>query len=792
MALFQPKPVKTDKKFISIPQKSFPKGYISTLSDSRMPLDGLAKMINMWLEQDSVPRPRPPFNPYGSAYLGPCHGTGTFTEFVSGKPQYWEISMQNIPFNSVQSLTITGSPTGGTFTLTFGAHTTTTLNYNATATQVLNALQALSSIGTGNVAVTGGALPGTAITITFQGTMANTAESTITIGTNSLTGGTTPAPHVASTQTGGPVATVCIRKDGGTWTQVTSGAPAYDLNAWATFTPGAAINNSGTEDNRVYVNDGVDEMSYLDIPTTAIVQYTGLAAPGTPSLTPTGLTGSNFTQYYAITSNGPGGESAPSTAGTQAISTERAYWASSTQNIALSWSGVSGATSYSIYTGDISSQLYFLATVSGTSFTDNGSVATNLYKQMPVADSSSGPILTTMVNVDNQLFGCGDKNNPNYLWYSGQAYHFGDFSFNPQGGGYALIDYGGDTVPTAPFAFQDGKGNPVVSILTYGQAGRGKLLHFTTTTQTVGSTTLTFPDIYEASSKDGSPSPRGISLYNNNAYYCTGNQFKTTGIKPNIINILSTDTIFNQGLPDLARLTLSALNNACSLEYLGKIYNFLPVDGSTTNNTCWILDLTRGGLWILEWPISVQAAWLYEDNSGIPHFLTLQGGVCLELDLLRVSTPTQDNGVAFPTVLGSGAMVFDEGGMAMFSSYFTYFKFLFPLGTINVDINGITEDEPNYSTLLASDSVDINPSLSRIGYGQMTYSNPAANLPTTYSGNVGPIIETPQDVSPLAIEVDEIVNQQSWVITTTLPNCDYLFSSATTTGYTIPKLYAGQ
>ena len=790
MALFQPKAIATDKKFVSIAQANFSKGYISTLSESRMPIDGLADMTNMWLEQDSVPRPRPPFKPYGSAYLGPCIGEGTYTVNNSGIPQYWEISMQQIPVNDVQTLTITGTPTGGTFTLTFGGKTTSAIAYNALASAVQTALVALSSIGTGNVVCTGGPLPGTGVVITFQGALANANVGAITFA-NSLTGGSTPTCVITHTTTGGPVARVCTRKDGGNWTQVTSGAPVYNLTAWTTFTPGAAINSAGVQDRRVYISNGINAMSYYDITGNNIVQYTGLSTPSAPTVTQTGNTGSNFTQYYVITANNAGGESASSTAGSVTIQNERGFWTSS-MYCSISWGAVSGATSYSIYTGDINGQFYWLATVSGLSFTDTGNVATNIYKQSPTNDSSAGPTVTTLVNIDNQLFGCGDPVNPQYLWYSGQAYHFGDFSFNPQGGGYALIDYGGDTIPTTPFGFQDGKGNPVVSILTYGQAGRGKLLHFTTATATVGSTSITYPNIYEASSKDGSPAPRGVAIYNNAAYYCTGIQFKTTGIKPSVINILSTDTIANQMLPDLARLNLAALGQMCALEYLGKVYFAVPTGSSTTNNEIWILDLTRGGLWILKWPVNVQHMWLYEDNSGNPHLMTLQNGVQLELDLDRTSTPTQDNGVPFSTRLGSGSMVFDKGGVAMFSSYFTYFKFLYPLGNINASIYAVTEDD-NTNTLVVSDKVDVATNQSRLGWGQMTWSNPSAKLPTTWSApNVGPVIETATNTSVLPLEVDNIVNEQSWVITTNTSGCDYLLSSATTTGYTIPKLYSGQ
>lgn len=788
--MFQPKPVKTDKKFIEITQENFAKGYVSTLSDRRIPPDGLAEMVNMWLEQDSVPRIRPPFKPYGDAYLGPCHGADKFTKIVDGAPQYWEISMQNIAVNAQQTVSITGSPTGGTFTLTYGGYTTTALAYNISAANLALALEALTSIGTGNVSCTGGTLPGTAIVVTFQGTLANEAITTMTTA-HTLTGGTSPASAVSSTTTGGPVATVCVRKDGGAWSQVTSGSPVYDLDAWANFCPGSAINTSGVEDSRVYISNGITNMSYYDIPSGAIVQYASLSAPAGLAADLTGETGSNYTEYYVVTANGPGGESIQSSTVSITTLDPRGYWSGAT--VALSWDAVSGASSYSIYTGDVSSQMYWLVTVNGLTFTDDGSQATNVYKLAPVANSSAGPTVSILVNVDDALYGVGDPNNPSYMWYSGVGQHFGDFSSQAGAGSYIAIDYGGETLPTVPFAFQDGKGNPVVSILTYGQAGRGKLYHFTTQQQTIDGTVLTIPDLYQASSKDGSPCPRAVSIYENNAYYCTGLNFKTTGIKPDVINILSTDTIANQLIPDLQNLTLSALGGACSQEYLGKIYFGLPVGGSTTNNQMWILDMTRGGLWILQWPVSVTAMWIYEDNSGVPHFLTLQNGLCLELDLLRLATPSQDNGVAFSTSLTSGAMTFDKGGSAMFSSYYTYFNFLYPVGDINVSIAGLDEDNVNEPVLIASGVVDSNGTIdSRVAYGQMLYSNPSALLPTTYSGNVGPIIETATAFYPLPIEVDDIVNQQTWTIETSTANCDYLLSSVVTTGYTIPMLYAGQ
>jgi hypothetical protein len=106
--------------------------------------------------------------------------------------------------NEVQTLTITGTPTGGTFKLAYNGAVTTAIAYNAAAAAVQAALEALSTIGTGNVLGGGGALPGTPVTLTFQGSLANTNTAAVTVADNSLTGGTTPAAAIAETTRGRP------------------------------------------------------------------------------------------------------------------------------------------------------------------------------------------------------------------------------------------------------------------------------------------------------------------------------------------------------------------------------------------------------------------------------------------------------------------------------------------------------------------------------------------------------------------------------------------------------------
>jgi hypothetical protein len=101
-----------------------------------------------------------------------------------------------------QTITISGGPTGGTWTATYNSVTSGAIPFNATATAVQTALQAMSSIGAGNVTVTGGPGPGTPYVVTFAGTLADTNVAQMTA-TSSLTGGASPAVAVTTGTQGG-------------------------------------------------------------------------------------------------------------------------------------------------------------------------------------------------------------------------------------------------------------------------------------------------------------------------------------------------------------------------------------------------------------------------------------------------------------------------------------------------------------------------------------------------------------------------------------------------------------
>jgi hypothetical protein len=99
----------------------------------------------------------------------------------------------------VQTLITTGTPTGGTFTVSFLSVLSAPIVYNAAASAVQTALNALPGIATaGGVVCTGGPLP-TPVVVTFT---ALGIQPLILTQSTALTGGTTPLASVAHTTPG--------------------------------------------------------------------------------------------------------------------------------------------------------------------------------------------------------------------------------------------------------------------------------------------------------------------------------------------------------------------------------------------------------------------------------------------------------------------------------------------------------------------------------------------------------------------------------------------------------------
>jgi hypothetical protein len=105
----------------------------------------------------------------------------------------------------VQTATISGTPTGGTFTLTFDGRTVTAIPYNTTAAALQTLIDAV--FGEGHITAGGGPAPGTPLTLTFGGRYSGINVGLAT-STAAFTGGTTPAVSIAQTTPGSDGATL--------------------------------------------------------------------------------------------------------------------------------------------------------------------------------------------------------------------------------------------------------------------------------------------------------------------------------------------------------------------------------------------------------------------------------------------------------------------------------------------------------------------------------------------------------------------------------------------------------
>jgi hypothetical protein len=101
-------------------------------------------------------------------------GTGNFAAF-SGNAGY-------IPYIAIGEC---GFPTGGTAIWTWSGHSTGALAYNISPAALQTALEALSGIGAGNIAVAG--VAGKYYVVTFQGTLGGAAQPEITVNFAALT-----------------------------------------------------------------------------------------------------------------------------------------------------------------------------------------------------------------------------------------------------------------------------------------------------------------------------------------------------------------------------------------------------------------------------------------------------------------------------------------------------------------------------------------------------------------------------------------------------------------------------
>jgi len=638
---------------INVHQNKFAKGYISTIDNSRRPIDSLSDLQNMEVVQDNVLRPRPPLVRYGTQPTNTVIGRA-MTRYNSTRSIYWMI-------DDGANGKLYKQTDGGSFTLAGGA---------------------------GN---------------------------------------------------------------------------SYDDEAWA----------GGVQaKNKLYIYNGVDNLSYVDLTSDTVQTYTALATPSAPTVTMTGATSTGFTYYYKITANNGVGESIASTAGSDTTNKPRENWIENTDYMTITWSSVAGATSYTVYIGDSTTNCYELYTTTALTFTDYGTVAPNTFKLAPEGNSTEGAIFNWMYadTRNSQLFGITDDNK---LYYSAPG--TGDFS-PYDGGGWVAIDENGDTELNYVTGFRNGKGDPVITVSARGAAGKGRLYHVTFESLTVGDQIIIYPNVTEANGQSGTYAPRATIKARDSITYPTGADFKSTGTSQNIVNILTTNTVSQVIEPDVELINLENLHKAVGVEHKDRLYFALPV-GATENNQIWYLDFSRKNIWVLRWTVAAKDMWLYEDGDGRTRFCVLVDNEILEFT--RAGELHEDAGTPFESRVAFESMVWDEDGIIMGKIRRQYYKFLFPKGAISVSTTGLTRSGASIAT--GSDS--FTTEITFTGFGVWLYSDGHQ-----YGEDPGEINVFGKSVAILEIKPKGLLAQMDWEVTSSTAGTDYILSAVNTRGFALDEL----
>lgn len=572
---------------------------------------------------------------------------------------------------------------------------------------------------------------------------------------------------------------VCMQSDGDVahpyyatgedteWTEAQDDSPAsvdYDPDASAHFKQVA---------DKILVMNGVDNLSYIDTDNFEITVYTSLTDPASaPTGTPTGLTGTSFKVYYAYSANSTVGETAISPVVTKSIGIDRDLWIADTNYIDVAWTAVTDAESYNLYMGVSADgggqpKLYAIATgLDSTvlSLRDDGTRAQDPSRPAPTYNSTAGPKAQRAEVVNGRPFLVGDTDNPYNVWRGGDFGYELDFSPS-NGGGYTPVGQGTKEIPNIVKSYRDGQGNQRVMVLAGGTNGNGKRYFLSPQEISYGSQTFVVWQVTEDYGQDGTDSPDGVVIYGNDAHYPSRDGFKTTGTRPSLQNVLSTNRTSNTIQTDISTINTAVAEKIVGVAFEGRIYWALPI-GAVRNNQIWVLDLDRKGAWMKPWNIMCDWMWLYNDNSGKTHLCMLVNNKIMEL---TYAAKTTDSGIGFSTSFNSGQVGFSEDTREWGRLIQIVFKIQRPQGRINFSAAVNTED----GIIPFSDSEYYGANSSQVGWDEVVgWDNPLRGWDMIY----GVPVDSNSAVEEFILEIDEDAQWYQYSVSTNEAGVDYNFS----------------
>lgn len=458
----------------------------------------------------------------------------------------------------------------------------------------------------------------------------------------------------------------------------TDGADAWlyvldaDMEDWTkfesiTYDPEARVSFTQIADV-VVIGNGTDDFSYYDIGDNLHKQLTEVTDPvATPTATPAGFAGTAaIDYYYRVAFNGIGGSTKMSPAAKVTSSTIRDTWGG-TKSVAVSISGFSldpDAQNWNVYVASVSTGTgaptdgeYLLVgsniPIDQTSFTDTGSQT--LLQSAPVENTTLGIKAWYFTNISGRLWAINSEGLIYWGGDIGNELYFG----SANGSDSYQINNGSNEKPMAVTLGRDNAGTTCINLLTRTQAGQGAVWDVYATTNSITANDQTFStgtyQFKKREGNDGTDAPFSVIRANNNAYYLSMEGFKSTGVKPNISGIQSTDIISSAIRDRVVNLSKSDITKTYAAYYDESLYWTIAY-GAQANNEIWVYDILHGGIWSI-WRIESDCIFRWASSTNESPSLYIRQGNKL-LRYYKNSRSHADYTGAFESYIQSGRVPF--------------------------------------------------------------------------------------------------------------------------------------
>ena len=476
-----------------------------------------------------------------------------------------------------------------------------------------------------------------------------------------------------------------------------------DLTGWVqkatTFDKDSQVSMAQIDD-KVVIGNGVDKFTYYDISDDAVSRLALVADPtSTPVATPSGFSGTNnYDYYWRVAFNGIGGATKMSPGVKVSTPNLRDTWAGA-KSVSLSINAFTidpNAKSWNVYvamvptgTGAPTEDRYFKIEenlpLTQKTFTDTGEKL--LLEGVPVENSTEGITAWYFTNISGRLWAIGNDNST--VYWGGDSVNGNQLYFGSDNGSDSYsINTGSAERPMAITLGRDNAGTTCINLLTKTMAGQGAIwdVYATTSSGTMNDqnfSTGTY-QFKKREGNDGTDAPFSVVHENNNAYYLSMDGFKSTGVKPNISGIQSTDIISSAIRDRILNLSDANLRSVYAAYFDESLY-WTVAYGSTKNNEIWMYDILHGGIWSI-WRMPADSIFRWAStNNETPSLYIRQGNKLLRYN--KNSYSHADETGVFESYIESGLIPFGDSRLEWVHLLKGIWQFDQAIGEVELTLN---------------------------------------------------------------------------------------------------------